>query len=144
MPVPFGFEVGDFIAALELVGTINNALRESGGSGSEYRELVNQLSQLYDLETALLQVKQLELEDEQPSEHIALRQAASRCQQTIDNFWTKITRYQKHLRTDDSFSKLKDCWDEDQMVYVQDERCCSFQDRSGCSYTVHHYHHDSA
>lgn len=56
----FGFSVGDFINALELVGRVINALRESSRSGPEYRELVNQL---YSLETALLQVKQLELEE---------------------------------------------------------------------------------
>lgn len=103
----FGFSVGDFIAALELVGTVVNALRESGGSGPEYRELV---SQLHSLETALLQVKQLELDEEQRSEYIALRQSASQCQRTIDNFWTKIKKYQKHLRTGGSTSKLKDGW----------------------------------
>jgi hypothetical protein len=82
----FGFSAGDFIAALELIGTVINALRESGVSGTQYRELINQL---YSLETALLQVKQLELEEEQRSEYIALRQSASQCQRTIDNFWKK-------------------------------------------------------
>lgn len=103
----FGFSVGDFVAALELVGTVVNALRASGGSGSEYRELVNQL---YSLETALLRVKQLELEEEQRSEYIALRQSASQCQRTIDEFWEKTKKYQKHLRTEGSSSKLKDGW----------------------------------
>ena len=103
----FGFSVGDFISALELVGTVVNALRESGGCGAEYVELVKQL---YSLETALPQVKQLELGEEQRSEYIALRQAASQCQQTIDNFWTKIKRYQKHLRAGGSTFRLKDGW----------------------------------
>ncbi|KAH6676638.1 hypothetical protein B0J14DRAFT_585966 [Halenospora varia] len=83
----FGFSVGDFIAALEVIGTVINALRESDVSGSQYRELVNQL---YSMETALLHVKQLELEEEQRSEYIALRQSAAQCQQTVDKFWTKI------------------------------------------------------
>jgi hypothetical protein len=72
----FGFSVGDFIAALEVISTVINALRESGESGPQYRELV---SQLYSLETALLQVKQMELEEEQRSEYIALRQSAAQC-----------------------------------------------------------------
>jgi hypothetical protein len=72
----FGFSVGDFISALELVGTVIQALRESGGAGLEYRELVNKL---YGLELALLRVKQLELEEEQLSEYISLRLAASSC-----------------------------------------------------------------
>ena len=103
----FGFSVGDFIDALEVIGAVINGLRESEDSGPQYRELVNQL---YSLETALLQVKQLELEEEQRSEYIALRQSAAQCQQTVDDFWTKIQVYQKHLRFGGSTSKLKDRW----------------------------------
>ena len=51
MSVGFGFSVGDFIAALELVSTVIDALRQSGEASVEYREL---LRQLYGLETALL------------------------------------------------------------------------------------------
>lgn len=101
----FGFSVGDFVTALQLVGTVISAIRESGGSGAEYRELVNEL---YSLETALLQVKQLELEEDQRSEYFALRQAAAQCQKTIGAFCTKIEKYQKHLRTGGSQSKLTD------------------------------------
>jgi hypothetical protein len=54
MSVGFGFSVGDFIAAIELVGTVIDALRSSGSAATEYRELVGQL---LSLETALLQVK---------------------------------------------------------------------------------------
>jgi hypothetical protein len=53
MSVGFGFSVGDFIAAIELVGTVIDALRSSGSAATEYRALV---SQLLSLETALLQV----------------------------------------------------------------------------------------
>jgi hypothetical protein len=41
MPVSFGFSVGDFIAVIELVGTVVDALRSSGNAGAEYRELVS-------------------------------------------------------------------------------------------------------
>ncbi|KAN0098879.1 hypothetical protein V8E51_014542 [Hyaloscypha variabilis] len=44
MPVSFGFSAGDFIAAIELVATVIDALRESGDASSEYREIVRQLS----------------------------------------------------------------------------------------------------
>ena len=50
----FGTSVGDFVTALQLVGTVVNEIRDSGGSGAEYRELIHEL---YGLETALLQVK---------------------------------------------------------------------------------------
>lgn len=67
----FGFSAGDFIAAIELVGTVVDALRSSGSAGAEYRELV---SQLLSLESALIQVKRLEFEESRYAEVIALRQ----------------------------------------------------------------------
>ncbi len=69
MSVGFGLSAGDFIAALELVGTVIDSLRESGLAGERYRELVNQL---YSLETALLHIKRLETEEAQHAELIAL------------------------------------------------------------------------
>ena len=108
MAVGFGFSVGDFIAALELVSTVIDALRDSGTASTEYREL---LRQLYSLETALLQVKRLEVEDAQQAELIALRQAASQCQRTIDEFWHKIQKHQPHLvHKSANHSRLKDKW----------------------------------
>jgi hypothetical protein len=107
MSVGFGFSAGDFIAALDLVTTIVSALRESGGSSAEYQALV---SQLYTLETALLRVKRLELDESQYAEVIALRQAAAQCQTTIDAFWKKIQKYQPSLREGGSGSRVKDSW----------------------------------
>ena len=83
MSVGFGFSAGDFIAAISLVSTVIDALRDSGDSSSEYRALI---TQLYTLETALLRVKQLDFDRERYAEIIALRQAASQCQNTIDGF----------------------------------------------------------
>lgn len=107
MSVGFGFSAGDFIAALELVTTVVNALRESGDASTEYRALI---SQLLHLETALLAVKRVELEDVQHAEGVALQQAASQCQRTIDAFWKKIAKYQPHLRGGGSGSRVKDGW----------------------------------
>jgi hypothetical protein len=83
MSVCFGFSVGDFIVAIELVGTVIDVLRSSGEAGAEYRELI---SQLLGLETALLQVKNLEFEESQYAEIVALRQAVAQCRRTIDGF----------------------------------------------------------
>jgi hypothetical protein len=44
MAVAFRFSFGDFVAALELVSTVVNALGQSSESSYEYRELVHQLS----------------------------------------------------------------------------------------------------
>jgi hypothetical protein len=107
MSVGFGFSAGDFIAALELVATVIDALRDSGDSSTEYRELI---SQLLTLETALIAVKRIELDDVQHAEVVALQQAAAQCQRTIDLFWVKIKKYQPSLRTGGSGSRVKDSW----------------------------------
>ena len=104
----FGFSVGDFVAALELVSTVIDALRENGEAGNEIREL---LRQLYGLETALIHVKRLELEDSQQAELLALRQAAAQCQRTISEFYDKVKPYQKDLGPFASTSsQLKHRW----------------------------------
>jgi hypothetical protein len=107
MSVGFGFSIGDFISALELVGTVIDALRSSGAATGSYREL---LSQLLSLESALLQVRKIEFEDSQYAEVIALRQAAAQCRRTIDGFWEKMRRYQPSLTGEGSGSKMRDRW----------------------------------
>jgi hypothetical protein len=107
MSVGFGFSAGDFIAALELVITVIDALRDSGESSTEYRELI---SQLFTLETALRAVKRVELDDVQHAEGIALQQAAAQCQRTINLFLEKIEKYQPSLRRGGSGSTVKDVW----------------------------------
>jgi len=107
MSVGFGFSTGDFIAALQLVSTVIDALRDSGDSSAEYRALI---SQLLTLENALLKVKRIDVDEEQHAEVIALRQAACQCQNTIDTFWEKIKKYQPSLRAGGGGSKVRDGW----------------------------------
>lgn len=107
MSVGFGFSVGDFITALQLVGQVIDALREVGGAGQEHRELMHEL---YTLETALINVRRVEVDESLQGEVIALRQAASQCQFTIQNFLKKVQHYQPHLATGGSGSRMKDAW----------------------------------
>jgi hypothetical protein len=107
MSVGFGFSAGDFIAGLELVPTVIDALRESGDSGRRYRELVREL---YSLETALLHVKRLELHESQSVEKIALHSAASQCQIPITDFWENVQKYYPSLGKSGSPSTIKDRW----------------------------------
>ena len=107
MPVGFGFSAGDFIAALKLVGTVIDALRDSGEVGLAYRELVREL---YGLETALLHVKRLDGEEIPQAQVISLRQVAAQCQSTIDDFWKKIQKYQPHLGPTHSVTPIKSGW----------------------------------
>ncbi|KAG0652061.1 hypothetical protein D0Z07_1460 [Hyphodiscus hymeniophilus] len=106
MSVGFGFSVGDFISALELVATVVDALREAGDASRRYRELIRQLD---GLESVLLRVKRVELDESQHAEHVALQQAASQCQQTVNEFWQKIKKYQPMLGSTGS-SRLKENW----------------------------------
>lgn len=53
MAIPFGFSIGDFIAGINLVFDVYNALRESGGAASDYREHVAWLQQLVTVLEAL-------------------------------------------------------------------------------------------
>ena len=108
MAAPFGFSVGDFLAALELVGKVIDALQNSGETSREYREL---LQQLISLENALLHVKRLGAEASQESDFIALQQAATRCHETIDAFWEKINKYEPHRWCQGVHTRrLKDRW----------------------------------
>ena len=124
MAVPFGFSAGDFIAALNLVKNVVDALRDSGGAGEEYTELVNEL---FTLETALLEVKRVDLDDDQHAQRVALQQAASQCHGTIDEFWKKLQKFQPHLRSEGSGSKVKDGWRKVQWALCKKEDVASFR-----------------
>lgn len=94
MSVGFGFSVGDFISAINLVQTVIDALSASSKSSSELQELFRQL---YSLETALREVKQLEVNDSLHAEVLALKQSAAQCQLTISDFLSKTESYQPYL-----------------------------------------------
>ena len=91
---PFGFSVGDFINGISLIKELINALEDSAGSSSEYRELIKEL---YSLERALVEVKHLNLNESQLHQKAALCQAANQCQETIDDFLQTIQKYQPAL-----------------------------------------------
>ena len=104
MSVGFGFSAGDFIAAISLIGKVVQALDNSKGARHEYKELIDEL---YTLESALICVKCLQVEDEQQPHLAALGQAAGQCQRTIDYFWNNCVRkYQKSLQSNKSCRTL--------------------------------------
>jgi len=102
---PFGFSVGDFVSGINLIRELTKALEDSAGSAAEYRELIKEL---YSLERALLEVKALDLDESQHAQQVALRQAATQCQQTIDGFLQKIRKFQPALCTGGSKSSWRD------------------------------------
>jgi hypothetical protein len=90
MPIPFGFSVGDFIATLELIQDVVEALKESHGSSADFQELIREL---YSLERALSVVKKLEVSPAQHSQLDAVKQAATQCQITVDTFLRKNKKF---------------------------------------------------
>lgn len=106
MSAGFGFSVGDFIAVLKLVGTVIDALTEPSNAPASFRSLTKEL---WALENALIRVKRLDLDDNH-IDKAALRQAACRCQETIDTFYEKIRKYQPRLAGGGTDLRLKDTW----------------------------------
>lgn len=76
MSVGFGFSVGDFLAAPNLVETVIDALRETSEARTSFRSLIDEL---YALESALLRVKRHDVDNSLYIEKLALQQAASQC-----------------------------------------------------------------
>jgi hypothetical protein len=74
MSVEFGFSAGDFIAAIKLVAIVIDALWESGNSCADNREII---SPLLTLQTAPLGMEQIELDEVQHTQPVALQQAAT-------------------------------------------------------------------
>jgi hypothetical protein len=73
MPVEFSFPIDKFTPAPELAATVTDALRESSLANTEYHGLVGQLGIL---QTALLKVNLIGLDDSRYTEGIVLHQAA--------------------------------------------------------------------
>lgn len=107
MSVGFGFSVGDFLATIKLVGTITDALREASQSTTKFHDLLRELEAL---DTALNHVRKVEFDDSQRFKKLALYQAASQCQRSIDAFWSKVQKYQPHLSKSGTGSRMKDDW----------------------------------
>ncbi|MCJ1382343.1 hypothetical protein MMC17_005456 [Xylographa soralifera] len=107
MSVGFGFSAGDFIAAIQLVASVIDALREVGGAGDRFHDLVRELSIL---QHALERVQALTYDESQHFGLVALYQAAAQCQLAISDFWKKVSKSQPHLKQGGSDSKFKDGW----------------------------------
>lgn len=71
-----------------------DALRETPEARTSFRSLIDEL---YALESALLRVKRLDVDNSLYIEKLAFQQAASQCQRTIDVFYTKVQKYQPYL-----------------------------------------------
>lgn len=89
----FGFSVGDFIAAIELVAKVAGALQDTGGAAAQYQSLARDL---INLQIALLKIGSLHVEDATSSATIAHDQTLL-VQQSVKDLLEKIAKFDKSL-----------------------------------------------
>ena len=90
MAVPFGFSVGDVIAAINLISDIISALRSADGAVANFRDLMTDLK---GFEQALISIQAREPEPSSPV-YPAVTRAVDNCRQSISRFLTKVSKYQ--------------------------------------------------
>jgi hypothetical protein len=95
MAVPFGFSVGDFISGIDVLLTGIKAVRDVGGSSTQYQALA---SQLETLRTGLSSILFFDLEPQTSDVHINLREAVASCEECIKSFVKTISKYQILLK----------------------------------------------
>jgi hypothetical protein len=107
----FGFSVGDFLCATILIKNIVKCLKGSGGSASEYQELMRELD---GLQSALTRIEHLNASPEQTPTVNGIKVAALNCRYVLRDFLTKLETYEKSLATGktrgravDSMNKIK-------------------------------------
>ena len=110
MATGFGFSVGDLFLAIKLIKDSIEAVNDSKGSSADYKALVTEIEILQDGLDAV--------QDVQSDPHLSVKQAAalersiSSCQESVDEFFRSIAKYQPHLHAStsgfqSSFRKIK-------------------------------------
>jgi hypothetical protein len=101
----FGFSVGDFLAAACLIEQTVSALREAGGSSSQYRHLILELNALGHI---LQDVDRLEAVKGLEATVEAIKATALSCQLPLCEFLESIKKYDKSLGLGQSAGIMKD------------------------------------
>lgn len=101
----FGFSVGDFVAGINLVLELTQALKQGTRSGKEYQDLVGELDSL---EKVLLEVHNLRVDASMVSKSNAIDQSVRQCQETMTAFCSKIDKYRASLSAKGSGNVVKD------------------------------------
>lgn len=103
----FGFSVGDFLAAIELVHGLAVALSDGRGSSAKFQGLVQEL---YSVERAMIEIKNLQVPPESEPRFWMIQQATSYCQTAISDFLRKNDIYMRCLREGGSKTWWKDAF----------------------------------
>lgn len=86
----FGFSVGDFIAAGEVIKNIISSLRNS--SASSYQEFI---LKLHALQRTLQDIEHLQHTSDQEASINSVKVAALMCQHPLDAFATKLRKFEQ-------------------------------------------------
>jgi hypothetical protein len=101
----FGFSVGDFLAAVNLIADVISALREAGGSASQYQHVTNKLGFL---DRALRDVNRLEPAEGLEQTLETIKTTALSCQIPLLEYLENIKKYDGSLGAGESSGVMKD------------------------------------
>jgi hypothetical protein len=101
----FGYSVSDFITVTKLIADLIGALRESGGSKSDYQEIINELE---GLDRAIRPLE--ESTDDASPEIYGLKCAAASCRAILEDFHNKVKKYNSGLGHNASDGMLLKSW----------------------------------
>jgi hypothetical protein len=90
----FGISVGDFLAAATLIRDIAVCVKDSGGSASEYQELIDEL---HGLLLVLDKIEHLEGSARQAEAIASIKVAALNCNFVLQDFRRKLEPYGESL-----------------------------------------------
>ncbi|KAJ9642361.1 hypothetical protein H2199_004741 [Coniosporium tulheliwenetii] len=121
----FGFSAGDFIAAINLIVKISKALNDSGGAASKYRMLLQELQQL---QLILEQLQDLSPTSANSHSHLnAVKGMALAIQMPLQEFLTKIEKYNSSMCGTSSSSRWRTAPRKAQWAVLMQEEVCRFR-----------------
>jgi hypothetical protein len=94
MTPAFGFSVGDFISAIQLIQKICEALKTAGGASSHYQRVLVELNGLNNVLHALQKIQPTE---EDVGQINTLRAMVHACQLQLSDFFVKLEKYHRSL-----------------------------------------------
>lgn len=120
----FGFSFGDIVSGIALVQKLIGALNDTAGSRASYRHLI---SELFNLNEALHDIKNLQVTSTQAASKAALDQIARECQVSIEGFLENNFKFSTSLGLQSPGSSWKTNLHKVQWALYEDSRVGRFQ-----------------
>ncbi|KAI0189040.1 hypothetical protein F4808DRAFT_445793 [Astrocystis sublimbata] len=119
----FGFSVGDFLAAGQLVADLISSLRDVGGSKSEYQALVIELDCL---QKTFIRLDSIPVNQSSPALE-AVKYTALSCRRPLEDFLGKIRKYEQSLGTGAKEGPIRTTVDKVRFAFGQKDEVQKFQ-----------------